>query len=619
MFGLAFAGALPPFKTPNPLLKRYAPLLRELVTEHDRGERRLGSGRHWARQGLDVIYVRGDRFEMAYQHGALLRDKIARGSLTHASQIAEHGIKNSVGDGLLSKALVWYQRRGIAERMLRHALSLVEDDPDLHLAEAYGLSEGSGVPVKTILNAALGPESAQVLFGMTANGLQVGGPGVNQCTSFAAWGAATADGDMLIGRNTDYPLNGYFDANPTVIYFDPTDGSKKYMTVASAGFHNAGVCGLNESGIYLAVHTVLTQHVSPRGTPIFMIGQEVLRKASTFDEALEMLEKQRPAAGWSYHLVSTRENRVATLEMSNSGVGLRESTGDVHVTTNHWSEATMMERYLDLNRTVDDDTRSRRARAEDMLAELRGQIVPQNAAAILGDKYDRVTERVRSQPNTIAANQTVSSSIWRPNQGFMYAANGLAPVSHNEYVKLPTVDVFDPDAFGASEVESFDNSRFKREHSEKAEAERLFIEAKASLEYDNDCETALPLLRQVVEKDSDPAFLYLLGAVAAKTGRFGEAVGAMDGVLDLAFDGPRCALALYHKGRIAAHRGEKKLAKTLLTQSIDHPDANDRLRTVARKVNRKLRLRRRVALRPSDVALMVFLPDAYGYESASPL
>lgn len=618
MFGLAFAGALPPFKTPPSLLARYAPLLRESATQHDHGERRLGEGRHWARNGLDVIYLRGDRFEMAYQHGALLREKIARGSMTQASQIAVHGIKNSLGEGMMSSLLIWYQRRGVAERMLRHALSLLEDDPDLHLAEAYGLSEGSGVPVETILHAALGPESAQVLFGMTADGLKLGRPGVNQCTSFAAWGSATADGDMLIGRNTDYPLTGYFDANPTVIYFDPTDGAKKYMTVSSAGFHNAGVCGLNECGIYLAVHTVLTQHVSPRGTPIFMIGQEVLRKASNFDEALELLHKQRPAAGWSYHLVSTRENRVATLEMSNTGVGLRKSTGDVHVTTNHWSEATMMDRYLNLNRTVDDDTRSRRGRAEEMLAALRGRLAPQNAAAVLADKYDRVTDRVRTQPNTIAANATVSSSVWRPNQGFMYAANGLAPVSQNEYVKLPTVDVFDPDTFGASELESFDNSHFKREHPEEAKAERLFIDAKAALEYENDAEAALPLLRQVVEHDPDPAFLYLLGAVAAKTGRFDEATGAMDRVLHAAFDGPRCALALYYKGRIAAHQGQKQSAKSLLTQSIDHPDANDRLRKVASKVHRRLRLRTRVAFRPNDVALMIFLPDAYGYESATP-
>ena len=34
------------------------------------------------------------------------------------------------------------------------------------------------------------------------------------CSSFAAWGSKTRDGNLLIGRNMDYPLNNYYEVRP---------------------------------------------------------------------------------------------------------------------------------------------------------------------------------------------------------------------------------------------------------------------------------------------------------------------------------------------------------------------------------------------------------------------
>ena len=56
----------------------------------------------------------------------------------------------------------------------------------------------------------------------------------------------------LVGRNLDYPLNGYFDRYPTVIYFQPPAPALAYMSFVSAGIHNAGITAYNEAGIFLA-------------------------------------------------------------------------------------------------------------------------------------------------------------------------------------------------------------------------------------------------------------------------------------------------------------------------------------------------------------------------------
>ena len=48
-----------------------------------------------------------------------------------------------------------------------------------------------------------------------------------------------------------------------------------------------------------------------------MLGQEILERANTLDAASALLEGARPAAGWSYHVVSTRERRAVTFELCN--------------------------------------------------------------------------------------------------------------------------------------------------------------------------------------------------------------------------------------------------------------------------------------------------------------
>jgi len=595
--------------------QRYGALLDAEPEVLDNGETRLGAGRLWRKKGINVLYVHGDRFEMAYQHGRLLREEIADGSLQQASKISDHGIDNSVGDGALGSLVKLYVRHLISGRMLRHAVANAPDDPEVHLAEAYGLSAGSGVPVDTIIKAALGPESAQVLMGLTESGIGIG-TSANHCTSFAAWGESTDDGEMIIGRNTDYPLAGYFDRHPTLVYFDPTDDGQKFMTITSAGFHNAGVCGLNESGLYLAVHTVVSSHVSAAGMPVFMAGQQVLRAATGFDHALELLDRFRPAAGWSYHIASARENRCATLEMANDATGLRVAEGDTHVTTNHWSHPDMVERFLDLNRSVDDDSQGRARRAEQMLQERRGTLDARGAAEILGDKFDPITGAVRAFPNTIAAHYTVSSAIWRPTLGHMYMASGTVPVSQGSYVQFPTCDRFDPETFAAHETPSFDNDDFRKQHPQAAAAEQLFVRAKCAFEYRADLPETLRLMREVnATDDSNPAYHFIQGLVAAKLGEFGEADAAADRVLELATDATRIPLARYLKARIAAHRGKRDEARTLLVRVRSDHAACSRLRDATVAVERKLKWRRRLPLGPRDIAFMGFLPDAYRYDA----
>ena len=90
------------YETPAELKTKYRHLYDAQVELTEDGAR-FERARLWRRRGINVLHVTGDRFEMAFQHGRLLRAEIATGTLHKAGMIANHGIRNSMGDGLLSR------------------------------------------------------------------------------------------------------------------------------------------------------------------------------------------------------------------------------------------------------------------------------------------------------------------------------------------------------------------------------------------------------------------------------------------------------------------------------------------------------------------------------------
>ena len=600
------------YKTPPDVRARYRHLYEERVHPTPDGGATFHVARLWRRHGINVLSVKGDRFEMAFQHGRLLKNEIAAGTLEMAGRIAHHGIRNSVGDGPLAKLVKWYADSALAETMLRCGVERAKERGDQSLLEGYGLSEGSGVPVRAVFHSPLGPEVAQVLLGRSS-GLAVGGE-PNQCTSFTAWGDKTKDGRMIIGRNTDYPLTGYYDQHPTVVYFEPTDGAQRYMCVTSAGCHNAATGGMNESGLYVTTHTVPASSVSEEACPVLMVGQQVLREAKNLAEAEAIIRDANTAAGWNYHVVSVKERRAMTFEMSSARICTIASEGDSHFTTNHWRHPDMEEHALYINETVDADTRARMERCREMIDEAGGELDPAKASAILGDKYDRTVGRTRTGPNTVCASTTVSSSVWAPDDGKVYVANGTAPVSRGDYVEMPTLDKFDSSTFADDAYDVIDHSSGRAEHARMLESEKLYQQAREVFEYENDPAEAADRMENALEVDgSNPALHLHLAMYALRAGRYSVARRAAEAVITHEWDPQRTRVARYLLGRIAAHEGDGAAARADLRAVYEDPDAGPNLAEAARKIEKKIARRGRVPLTPSEVSPMSWMPDAFRY------
>ena len=75
------------YQTPAAVRERYRYLYQEQVKPTPDGGATFHFARLWRREGLNILHLRGDRFEMAYQHGRLLKREISDGALTMASLI----------------------------------------------------------------------------------------------------------------------------------------------------------------------------------------------------------------------------------------------------------------------------------------------------------------------------------------------------------------------------------------------------------------------------------------------------------------------------------------------------------------------------------------------------
>jgi predicted choloylglycine hydrolase len=570
------------YQVPDEVRAKYQYLYNESVRDIE-GGKAFHKGRLYHRGGLNILSLAGDRFEMAFQHGRLLKDQILAGVVPAASEMLHHTIRNAYGNTLRARAAEIYLRLTVLKPTIRHSLEEAPLPQDVLLQTVWGLSESTGMSTEMILEAAFNPEVLQILLG-THTDTFPGGEG--HCSAFAAWGDATVDGRMLVGRNTDYGLNGFYDSHPTVIYYKPDEG-QRYMSITSAGVHNAGVFGVNESGLYLASHTIPTATVSTDGYPIFMVAESVLRRAHTFDEAVALFREFTPASGWSYMLVSTREGKVGTIELANGLMGVRMATGDTHVQTNHYLTPELKPYYLNVNQSIDDDTLGRFQRITDVLAARHGSLDVRAFTRLLGDKTNVGTGVEQTMPNTVAVHTTMSSAVLDAANDKIYVANGQAPVSQNTYVELPAVWAFDADRFAAGTYATIVNDDFPTRHPGLAAGEKHYVEAKKAFEYANDYPLAMAELDRALALDpANKMYAFNLGIIALKDADRARARQAFERITagDATKDSHWTHLAHYYLGMIAAHEERWPAALAELTAVRQATGVNAKLKAAVDKL-----------------------------------
>lgn len=610
--GLVCSVTLFAYETPQEIKKKYDSLYSQKVQKNADGSSSFHRGKLFKRNGIFVLSLHGDNFEMAFQHGKLLQSEIHDGALPETALMIEKAVKNAIPNvPVVTSAAASYYYKKYTDTILKTTLESFGDEANSIMLEAYGLSEGSGLTVDQVVRGVLGPESIQTVLGDRLKGKAVPSAGLaNSCTDFVAMNRTTPSGEMIIGRSTDYPLNKYFDRFPTVFYYHPTDGSQKYLAVTSAGLHTGGVIGFNESGLFLGIHTIPTLDVSAKGNIAFLVGQAVMRKARNIDEAVAIFKKHKTAAGWTFTLASVRENRVVAIEINNKNVAVREEIKDWYVQSNHYRAPSMINANLELNASVTEDSLARLTRGEELIKRKIGSFTVADAIQILSDKWDPINKEMKSFGNVIANHMTVSSVVFDPARGRLFMANGTAPVSISTFVELPLITHFNEETFQSDSFENIESHSFTLDFNSLYRSEQKFIDAKDAFEIQNNPLKASEILNEAVQLDpNNAAYTFVQGILWLKAGKVESAEKSFQANLTKKYKHYRL-ISQYYLGRIWASQGKGKQAQSAFESVLAEADpVIERALIPAVKKNlSQVKRFGRVSLSPST--LVLFMPEA---------
>lgn len=496
---------------------------------NSQNRRILGKSKAWLKSGVHVLHLRGTLKEMAAQHGMLLSEQIRTGALPYLGEKNRHLLEQSH----LFKNRPWAVK--LAQRLIHIFIHkpMLAHTPRHYLEEAHAMADAAGIPYEYVHESIMQPDTLVLLvrYFMGRHVLGHLGGGFPGCTSVVALGKATKSGGVIHARNFDYPCVGTWDIHPTVFYCDPqgVDRGQRYIGIGTAGIHTAGVTSVNESGLTLAAHFHCAKAVSPFGTPIQFIGSEVVRKARTLGQAIDIVGDFERAGSWSFVVTSAKENAAAVIEMLHGKLAVREPENGMLAHTNHFRTPELQECELLLSAGVAADCSGRYHRALDLLQKSFGLVDRNTVARILGDHFDRETGRVRSQGNTISVITTVTSMIAEAAKGIVWVGNsGRSPTCLGDYAGFKIDETFEDFESHEPEILTWPTQGATTiRGTAKAAAFQVFREAYKAFHVDFDVAKAAESAQKAFEMDSEEGqFSLAHGHFRMRLGQTGRALEA---------------------------------------------------------------------------------------------
>ncbi len=200
--------------------------------------------------GQYVLHVSGSSFEMGFQHGKLLKEKIQSNIKKYIDQKKPE----------LEDRLAQFEQN--LDRLLAYT-------PNSYQEEMMGIAEGSGIPYEKILKLNMFPE----MF---------------HCSGITASGDATKNGDLYHVRLLDYSIGKEVQNTAVLIVAEPDD-KHAFLNVSYAGFIGV-VTGMNDKKI--SVGEIGGQgYGNWKGMPMSFLLRQVLETSSSLELAKKTLEE----------------------------------------------------------------------------------------------------------------------------------------------------------------------------------------------------------------------------------------------------------------------------------------------------------------------------------------
>lgn len=400
--------------------------LRETKLRSEGTKRYFGKAWMEQRNGNYLLHLSGTPYEIGYQHGALLRDEVNRGAARFYADLINGGreMPFSIKIWLLRKYLEW-----------KVYVPLEKAQPKNILEELKGIADGSGVPYDIIFRANHHTGPAMVLTPVLASdnieAFQKIGIKVGACSSFAATGRLTANGGIIVGRNTDYGGVSLWPRYQTLLFVKPSEGFA-HVKVGTAGviLWNPG---MNTEGIVVCPHYMVYDDCDPSGRSIAAFTDEILRKAGSLKDAERIFHDNPRALSAGYIIASAKEKDAFAAELSTGKASIRRMENGRIVMTNMAVSEEKRRIDITVRFNIMEHCPARYRRLMQLIDAHRGAITSGLAASFMGDHIQYTTGLERAGGHVVGVADNENSMVFTPEDLRLWVAGGTAPVCNNTY------------------------------------------------------------------------------------------------------------------------------------------------------------------------------------------
>lgn len=407
----------------RPDISEYNASISQLTTINDSTFTSGNNSLYKNKYGSWELYVEGNPYQLGLNAGLLTQELF---------KIQEHAFLSKVDELVPSK---------FKQYLLRKLLAFYNRKMHLHIpkeykAEIYGLSLYASNAYKHIADNYL---RVLYLHGAHDIGHAFQDLALVGCSSFAAWGDKTEDGELLIGRNFDFYAGDDFAKNKIIAFVNPSEGYK-FMSVSWAGMIGV-VSGMNEHGLTVTINAGKSEIPLMAKTPISILTREILQYASTIEDAIAIAKKRQVFVSESIFVGSAKNKKVITIEVSPKKFGVYEveNTNQL-ICSNHFQSSAYADDKNNLKHIAESHSQYRYEKMEALLNTTQ-KLTVEDAVAILRTK-EGLENNFIGYGNEKALNQL------RAHHGIVFKPEALQvwvssnPYQLGEFVAYDLNDVF---------------------------------------------------------------------------------------------------------------------------------------------------------------------------------
>ncbi|HMI08445.1 MAG TPA: C45 family peptidase [Flavobacterium sp.] len=368
------------------------------------------------KQNLWELYVEGDPLQIGLQTGALSDSLLKKQERVFFSKIKDL-VPSESRQKLLRNVLKYYNRKLY--------LNVAEE----YQTEIYGISQYTSHDFDNIAPRYL---RSLYLHGAHDIGHAMQDLALVGCSSFAAWGEKSEDGNLILGRNFDFYAGDDFAKDKMVAFVKPDKGYA-FMTVTWAGMIGA-VSGMNKEGLTVTINAGKSKIPLIAKTPISIVTREILQYAKNLDEAIAIAKKRKVFVSESIMVGSANDKRAILIEVSPNNFGVYEvpNSNNQLLCSNHFQSEALKNDKRNLYQIENSHSKYRYDKLIEDFDE-NPKINPTIAASILRDRSGLNDEKI-GYGNEKALNQMLAHHgvIFKPEQRLVWVSAN--PYQMGEFV-----------------------------------------------------------------------------------------------------------------------------------------------------------------------------------------